>query len=83
MQILVEYEIARRFTVLYSKSGQRFIFRVEPQHLTQVDRADDIDIMQDEGVIMSVLEKEPARFLQSATGIEQAAMTRADLPEWS
>src|SRR5208282_4356617 len=47
-------------------------------HASQVDRADDIDIVQNEGLIQraGVLQKEMSRLFQSAASVEQDLLTR-------
>ena len=49
--VVVEEELARRFAGLNGESGKGTVFGVELEHGLEVDVADDVDIVQDEGCV--------------------------------
>src|SRR5882724_2067277 len=71
--LLVKKQITRTFPLLDSKSCQSVIFKMNFHNALKINCADDVHVVQDERLVQSVgiLEKEPARFLQAAAGVEQ------------
>src|SRR5215831_2771935 len=49
---------------------------MKPGHLREIDRANDVYIVQDERLFAAVLEKKTGGFLQSAAGIKQHILAR-------
>ncbi len=73
MKMFVEKEISGSFTVLYRKGSKGLILVMELHHASKIDRADDIDIVQNERL---VVREEPGGLLQAAAGIEQELLAR-------
>src|SRR5579862_1421361 len=52
------------------------MFTMRLDHLSQIDRAHDIDVVQDERVTQRRVAKKPGCFLQASAGIEQRFLAR-------
>src|SRR5207248_2721243 len=69
---LVKEQVPGSLAVLYRQSGEGVIFQMKFDHATEVNRADDVDIVQNErGVgIRRILQEKIGSLLQAAAGIE-------------
>jgi len=83
LEVIVEEKGAGGFAGLDGEGGEGLMFFVELEHAGEVDRADHIDVVEEEGLVHlsgigaagigggGILKKEPAGFLEAATGVEQ------------
>src|ERR1017187_3830879 len=71
--ILVEEQIARSLAVLNCNGGQGGLLRMKPHHPPQIDVADHIHVVQNEGLLQALagLEKERSGFLQAPASVKQ------------
>src|ERR1035441_2371478 len=78
LAMLVEEQMPRGRAVLHRQGGEGVMFRVKPDHAPKIDGADDIDVMQNEGLLQppAGLKKERRGFLQAAAGVEQDFLAR-------
>src|SRR5579864_1956426 len=76
----VEQEVAGGLALLHGQGSERLVFVMKRQHTREVDRADDVDIVEQERFLtLAVLKEEPFGLLQSAAGIEQDIVFARDL----
>src|SRR5579862_625511 len=66
----------RCHAILHSEGGQSPTLSMELRHTRQIDRADYINVVQDERFLCSIFKEEPRCLLQSPTCIEQSLLTR-------
>ena len=81
--MVVEEEGAGGFAGLDGESGQGVIFFVELEHAGEIDGADDVDIVEEEGLVhlsgigaagiggRGIFQEEPGGFFEAAAGVEQ------------
>src|SRR3984893_11277056 len=77
---LVEQKIAGSLALLYGEGSEGLSFKVKLHHAPEIDRAEDIDIMQNErrflpGMPTRILEK-PSGFFQATSGVKQLLLAR-------
>ena len=70
--LLVKKKVARSLPLLHSQRGQCSTLDMRLPHALQINRADHVDIMQNERLVQTagILEKEPGCFFQPAARIE-------------
>src|SRR5262249_6336845 len=73
VKLIVEKQVPRTFALLHGQCRQRSLFDVELHHAVQVNRTEDIHIVQEERLIPrgGVVKKEPGGFFQPAAGVKQ------------
>ena len=77
LKLLVEEQVAGRLAILHRQRGESLILGVKLHHAPQIDRADDIDIVQNERLFASrTLKKKMRGLFQAAAGIEQDLFAR-------
>src|SRR5439155_15207957 len=78
LKLLVEQQVARSLAVLHGQCGESLMFRVELHHAAEINRADDIHIMQNERLLkpVGILEEEPGGLLQAPTCVQQNLLAR-------
>ncbi len=77
LEIVVKEEFAGGFAGLDGQGGQGVIFGVELEHGAEVDGADDVDVVEEEGFveIFWIFEEEPGGFFEAAAGVEEDFFT--------
>ncbi len=68
--LVVEQQVSRSLAVLYSQSRECMVLVVKLQHTIQVNRADDIGIMQNKRLVPLRIGKEIGGFLQTAASVQ-------------
>jgi len=78
LELVVEEEVARGFAVLDGESGESVMLFMKLQHAREIDGADDIDVVQDEGLVEAadIFKEEPGGFSEAAAGVEQDVFAR-------
>src|SRR5208337_4681271 len=78
LELLVEDEVSRSLPVLHRQRGERLLFSMKFHHAAEIDRADDIDIVQNERLFktIGILEEKIGSLFQSAAGVEQNLLAR-------
>ncbi len=81
LEVVVEEEGAGSFAGLDGEGGKGVIFFVELEHTAEIDGADDVDVVEEEGIVHlmgiatfaggRVLEKKPGGSFQAAAGVQQ------------
>ena len=81
LEVVVEKERAGSFAGLDGEGGKGVIFFVELDHAAGIDGADDVDVVEEEGIVHlmgivtfaggRVLEKKPGGFFQAAARVQQ------------
>ncbi len=71
--MVVEEEVAGGFAGLDGESGEGVIFCVELEHAEEIDGADDVHVVEEEGFVETggIFEEKPGGFFQAATSVEQ------------
>ncbi len=71
--MVVEEEGAGSFAGLDGEGGERAAFIVELEHAGEIDGAEDVDVVEEEGlvVVIRIFEEEPGGFFEAAAGVEQ------------
>src|SRR5678810_1241950 len=71
--LLVEEQVARSLPILDRERGQGLILCMEGNHAPEVNRADHIDIVQNERFIQAqwIVEEKPCCFLETAARVQQ------------
>ena len=74
-------QIAAGGAVLHCKRRQSVIFGVKLRHAAKIDRADDVDVVQNERLFGGprILQEEVSGFFQAAAGIEQNVIFAGNL----
>jgi hypothetical protein len=77
LELVVEEELAGGGAGLDGEGGEGLMVFVELEHGGEVDRAEDVDVMQDEGVVVDtgaraggIFVEKPGCFFQAAAGVE-------------
>ena len=80
VKIVVEEELAGGGTGLDGQGGEGAIAFVELEHLGEVDGAEDVDVVEEEGFveIFWIFEEKPRGFFQAAAGVEQEVVFAGD-----
>ena len=80
LEMVVEEELAPGFAGLDSEGGQGVMIFVELEHRGEVDGAEDVDVVEEEGFveIFWIFEEEPRGFFQAAAGVEQEVVFAGD-----
>src|SRR5437660_5424697 len=79
--MVVEEEGAGSFAGLDGESGEGAVFGVELQHAAEIDVADDVDVVEEEGLHLigvatfgvaggGIFEEKPGGFFQAAAGVQ-------------
>ena len=57
---------------LDGQRGQGVTFGMDLQHAVKIDRADDVDVVEKEGLVETagIFEEKPGGFLQAAAGVQ-------------
>ena len=78
LELLVEEQVSGGLPVLHRQRGESPLFSVKLHHAPKIDRADHIDIVQNEWLfrMSGILEKKPAGLFQAAAGVEQDVLAR-------
>src|SRR5580693_1012442 len=78
LKLLVEEQVSRRFPFLHRQGGERLIFSMKLHHAPEINRADDIDIVQNERLFrgVGILEEKIGSPFQAAASVEQDLLTR-------
>src|SRR6266404_2181239 len=78
LKVLVEKQRASGGAILDRECSQSPIFRVRLHHPAKIDRADHIDVVQDEWFVRGagISQKEIRRFFQAAASVEQFLFAR-------
>ncbi len=73
LELVVEEELAPGGAGLDGEGGQGVMFFMELEHGVEVDVADDVDVVEEEGVVKAggIFEEEPGGFFQAAAGVEK------------
>jgi hypothetical protein len=73
LEIIVEEELAGGVTGLDGESGEGVTGVVELEHSREVDRADDVDVVKEEGLVETggIFEEKPGGFFEAAAGVEK------------
>ena len=63
----------RSVALLDGECGERVVLGVEAHHAGEIDGAEDVDVVDEEGLVFgaAVFEKEPCGFFEAAAGVEQ------------
>ena len=81
MEVVVKEEEAGGFAGLDGEGGKGAVFVMELQHAMKVDGADDVDVMENEGLgrrVASIFQKEPRAFFEAAAGVKQEVVFARD-----
>src|SRR5690242_3215261 len=81
MEVVVKEEEAGGFAGLDGEGGKGAVFVMELQHAMKVDGADDVDVMEKEGLgrrVASIFQKEPRAFFEAAAGVKQEVVFARD-----
>src|SRR5204862_4713502 len=82
LEVVVEEEGARSFAGLDGKRGEGVAFVVKLQHAAEIDVADDVDVVEDKGLVHligvatfgvaggGIFEEKPGGFFQAAAGVQ-------------
>ena len=78
LKALVEEQVSRSLPVLHRQGCERLILSMKLHHAPEINRADDIDIVQNERLFRAVgiLEEKIGGLFQSAAGVEQDLFAR-------
>ena len=66
----VEQQISRGLALLNRQGGKRLALPVRLQHAVKIDGAENVDVVQNEGLV-GIFQEKPCRFFQTTSGIEQ------------
>src|SRR5580765_4788524 len=73
--LIVKQKLAGGFAFLYRQCGDGLMVTVKLHHPCEIDGADHVNVMEQEGLCAVTL-KEPRSFFQSAASIEQSLFAR-------
>ena len=75
--MVVEEEGAGRFAGLDGEGGEGVIFGVELEHAGEINVADDVDVVEKEGLAEAsgIFEEKPGSLFQASAGVEQDFFT--------
>jgi hypothetical protein len=78
LEVVVEEERTGGFAGLDSQGGEGMIFSVELKHTPQIDVTDDVDVVEEEGLVETarVFQEKPGGIFQASAGIEQNVFAR-------
>src|SRR6266566_8182189 len=78
LKLLVEQQVARSLAILYGQCGESLTFCMKLHHAAEINRADDIHIMQNEGLLKpaGILKEKPGGFFQAPASIQQDLLAR-------
>ena len=73
LAMLVEEKVARGLALLNGQGGECVVFGVKADHARKIDGAEDIDVVDDEGLLRAFagLQEKPSGLLEAAAGVEQ------------
>ena len=74
--LLVEQKVSRSLPILHGQGGQSLTFSMRSDHLSQINSADHIHVMNDEWLFSGISQKEIGGLLQPTPGIEQDLLAR-------
>jgi hypothetical protein len=80
VKIVVEEELAGGGAGLDGQGGQGLMVFVDLEHLGEVDGAEDVDVVEEEGFIETfwIFEEEPGGFFEAAAGVEEEVVFAGD-----
>src|SRR6266581_5513326 len=78
LKLLVEQQVARSLAILYGQCGESLTFCMKLHHVAEINRADDIHIMQNERLLKpaGILEEKPGGLLQAPARVQQDLLAR-------
>src|SRR6185295_5209824 len=76
--VLIEEQVSGSLPFFHRQRGECLILRMKFHHAPEINRAENIDVVQNEGLIQTVriVEKEPRCFPETAAGIQQNLLAR-------
>jgi len=80
LEMVVEEELAPGGAGLDGEGGEGVMAVVELEHAGEVDGAEDVDVVEEEGFveIFWIFEEEPGGFFEAAAGVEEEAVFAGD-----
>ena len=77
LEVIVEQERAGSFAGLHGEGGEGVIFGVELEHAGEINVADDVDVVEKEGLVEAsgIFEEKPGSLFQASSGVEQDFFT--------
>src|SRR5262249_18810161 len=81
LELVVEIERARGFAGADGEGGECSMFFVELEHAMKVNVADDVDVVEKEGLVEArgIFEGKRGRFLEAGAGLEEEIVFTGDL----
>jgi len=78
LKLLVEEQISRGLAVLHRQRGESAVFSMNLRHAPEVNRADDIDIVQNKRFVktLGVLKKKVGGLFKATARVEQDLLAR-------
>jgi hypothetical protein len=80
LEMVVEEELAPGGAGLDGEGGEGVMVFVELEHASEVDGAEDVDVVEEEGLVETfwIFEEKPGGFFQAAAGVEEEVVFAGD-----